>query len=47
MRQVPRACNIPAIDAYLALRYVPEPRTMFEGIFTLPAAHSLLLKKDG
>ena len=35
------------IDAYLALRYVPEPRTMFEGIFTLPAAHSLLLKKDG
>jgi len=45
--QVPRACNVPAIDAYLALRYVPEPRTMFEGIFTLPAAHSLLLKKDG
>ncbi len=45
--QVPRACNIPAIDAYLALRYVPEPRTMFEGIFTLPAAHTLLLKSDG
>ncbi len=43
---VPRACNVPAIDAYLALRYVPEPRTMFEGIFTLPAAHSLLLRKD-
>jgi asparagine synthase (glutamine-hydrolysing) len=45
--QVPRACNLPAIDAYLALRYVPEPRTMFEGIFTLPAAHSLLLESDG
>ncbi len=45
--QVPRACNIPAIDAYLALRYVPEPRTMFAGIFTLPAAHTLLLKDDG
>ncbi|HEY5707640.1 MAG TPA: asparagine synthase (glutamine-hydrolyzing) [Terrimicrobiaceae bacterium] len=45
--QVPRACNVPAIDAFLALRYVPEPRTMFEGIFTLPAAHSLLLGKDG
>jgi asparagine synthase (glutamine-hydrolysing) len=44
---VPRACNIPAIDAYLALRYVPEPRTMFQGIFTLPAAHFLLLKADG
>ena len=45
--QVPRACNIPAIDAYLALRYVPEPRTMFQDIFTLPAAHFLLLKNDG
>ena len=45
--QVPRACNVPAIDAYLALRYVPEPRTMFQGIFTLPAAHFLLLKSDG
>ncbi|HET9523969.1 MAG TPA: asparagine synthase (glutamine-hydrolyzing) [Terrimicrobiaceae bacterium] len=45
--RVPRACNVAAIDAYLALRYVPEPRTMFEGIFTLPAAHSLLLRKDG
>jgi asparagine synthase (glutamine-hydrolysing) len=44
---VPRACNIPAIDAYLGLRYVPEPRTMFQGIFTLPAAHFLLLKADG
>ena len=45
--EVPRACNVPAIDAYLALRYVPEPRTMFQGIFTLPAAHFLLLKNDG
>jgi asparagine synthase (glutamine-hydrolysing) len=45
--RVPRACNVPAIDAYLALRYVPEPRTMFEAIFTLPAAHSMLLRRDG
>jgi asparagine synthase (glutamine-hydrolysing) len=44
---VPRACNVAAIDAYLALRYVPEPCTMFEGIFTLPAAHSMFLGKDG
>ncbi len=42
-QDVPRACNVAAIDAYLALRYVPEPRTMFEGIFTLPAAHFLVL----
>lgn len=44
---VPRACHTPAIDAYLALRYVPEPRTMFEGIFTLPAAHMLRLTAGG
>lgn len=44
---VPRACNHAAIDAYLALRYVPEPRTMFEGIFTLPAAHAMRLTASG
>ncbi len=44
---VPRACNIAAIDAYLALRYVPEPRTMFEGIYTLPAAHWMTLDAGG
>jgi asparagine synthase (glutamine-hydrolysing) len=44
---VPRACNVAALDAYLALRYVPEPRTMFEGIFTLPAAHSLVITAGG
>jgi len=38
---VPRAPNIPAIDAFLGLRYVPEPATLFEGIVTLPAAHSM------
>jgi asparagine synthase (glutamine-hydrolysing) len=44
---VPRVCNLPAIDAYLALRYVPEPATLFEGIVTLPAAHTLRLGADG
>lgn len=44
---VPRSCNHAAIDAYLALRYVPEPRTMFEGIFTLPAAHTMRLSATG
>jgi len=44
---VPRACNLPAIDPYLALRYVPEPQTMFEGIFTLPAAHCARLSPRG
>ena len=44
---VPRACNIKAIDPYLALRYVPEPQTMFEGIFTLPAAHWMAIDSRG
>jgi asparagine synthase (glutamine-hydrolysing) len=44
---VPRACNLAAIDPYLTLRYVPEPQTMFEGIFTLPAAHYATLDAAG
>lgn len=44
---VPRACHLPAVDAFLGLRYVPEPETMFEAIFTLPAAHYLVHKPSG
>jgi asparagine synthase (glutamine-hydrolysing) len=41
---VPRRPNLPAIDGYLALRYVPQPETLFEGIRALPAAHCLTLR---
>ena len=44
---VPRACNLAAIDPYLALRVVPEPQTMFQDIFTLPASHRMVRKADG
>ena len=44
---IPREVNHNAIDAYLGLRYVPEPSTMFKDIFTLPSAHFLILNKDG
>ncbi len=44
---VKRAPDLEALDAYLCLRYVPEPRTMFAGISTLPAAHHLILKRSG
>ncbi len=44
---VPRECNLDAIDPYLALRYVPEPATMFKEIYTLRAAHTLVLGADG
>jgi asparagine synthase (glutamine-hydrolysing) len=37
---VERRPNPAAIDAYLALRYVPQPETLFDGIHVLPAAHS-------
>jgi asparagine synthase (glutamine-hydrolysing) len=42
---VPRQANLRAIDGYLALRYVPQPETLFEGIRVLPAAHWLRLSR--
>jgi asparagine synthase (glutamine-hydrolysing) len=42
--QVERRCHVPALDSYLALRYVPQPETLFEGISVLPAAHYMRLK---
>lgn len=44
---VERAPDPEAIDPYLALRYVPEPRTMFRGVVTLPAAHYLTIEDGG
>ncbi len=44
---VPARCRVASIDAYLTLRNVPEPNTMFEGIFTLPTAHCLHYRQDG
>ena len=39
---VPRLANLPAIDRYLSLGYVPTPDTAFAGIRKLPAAHYLV-----
>lgn len=36
--------NIEAIDPYLTLRNVPEPQTMFKGIYILPTSHYLRYK---
>ena len=44
--QVGRRANLRAIDPYLALRYVPQPETLFDGIEVLPAGHLLRLR-DG
>jgi asparagine synthase (glutamine-hydrolysing) len=36
-----------ALDHYLACRFVPAPRTLFEGIFKLPAASTLVVEPNG
>jgi asparagine synthase (glutamine-hydrolysing) len=36
-----------ALDHYLACRFVPAPRTLFEGIGKLPAASSLVVEAGG
>ena len=42
---VERRPNLPAVDAYLGLRYVPQPETLFDGISVLPAGHWLRLRE--
>lgn len=33
--------NLPAIDLYLGLQYIPDPLTAYQGIHKLPPAHTL------
>jgi asparagine synthase (glutamine-hydrolysing) len=48
LRELPRTWRLrpDAIAQYLALRYVPDPITVFEGVHKLPAAHQLHVR-DG
>jgi asparagine synthase (glutamine-hydrolysing) len=39
---VPRDWSPSAIDAYLALQYVPTPQTIYQSIWKLPAGHFLV-----
>jgi len=41
---VPRQMSPPSLIQYFAYGYVPDPLTMFEGIWKLPPGHSLLFK---
>jgi len=34
--------NLEALDLYLSLQYVPDPLTIYRGIFKLPPAHTLV-----
>ncbi len=40
--EIPRALDYTALDAYLAFRWVPSPRTAFRGISKLPPASVLV-----
>ncbi len=44
---VPREVDPQALDLYLALRYVPGPRTMFRNIFKLQPGHWMSVDESG
>jgi asparagine synthase (glutamine-hydrolysing) len=44
---VPRRLDLVALDQYLTFSNVPEPRTLFDGIRKVPAAHHLTCGPDG
>ena len=43
----PPRLSLQALDEYLTLRFIPSPRTMFEGIRKLPPGHLLVLDAAG
>ena len=43
---LPRDIDPAALDDFMALGYVPDPATIFQGIRKLPAAHCLLLARS-
>lgn len=43
---LPKACDLAALDAYLTLQYIPSPRTGFRAVRKLPPAHYMIVR-DG
>lgn len=43
----PRGIDPDAIDDYLALQYIPAPRTIYRGVAKLPPGHRLTVRRDG
>ncbi len=44
-QRVARAVSAPSLWNYLTFQYVPDPDTMFQGIFKVPAAHYLQFQR--
>jgi asparagine synthase (glutamine-hydrolysing) len=42
---LPRRRDTRAIEEFFAYGYIPEPRTIFEGVHKLPPGHTLLIEK--
>ncbi len=43
--RLPRRIDPRAVEEYFAFGYVPEPRTIFEGVHKLPPGHTLTLRR--
>jgi asparagine synthase (glutamine-hydrolysing) len=43
--QLPRKLEPRAVEDYFALGYIPEPKTIYQGVFKLAPGHTLLLKR--
>jgi asparagine synthase (glutamine-hydrolysing) len=44
-RDVPRRIDFDALQAYLRVRYVPAPKTMFQGIYKLLPGHQMVIQQ--
>jgi asparagine synthase (glutamine-hydrolysing) len=43
---VPRDWSAGALDAYLALQYIPGPQTIYRAVYKLPPGHLLIAERD-
>jgi asparagine synthase (glutamine-hydrolysing) len=44
---IPRSVHLPGLHHYLSFLTTPAPLTLFEGIWKLPAGHTLTVERDG
>jgi len=43
----PREVDVEALNELFTFRYVPSPKTLFKGIFKLPAGHRMTVSRNG